>query len=119
MCGGIKDSQVYKTAILAHGRPYEFYIKGRVYQIVFDGYARLESLDYWKKYIKEHVKIEASSYFERDTVHHDYDTMHEFKVPQGKYIHAIIVPNGLRIVTTKANADVARVHHRMPHLVGG
>lgn len=132
ICGGIsvarhtkraKDDQINRElkrlAKLEQGKEYswDFLHKG-IQKYIWNGHSRIESMEsIWKDKIKEHVKIQADEFYERDTVSGSYK-FKSFSVPAGKAIHGIITKdNTLRIVTQPAEGKVREIHSRQPHLV--
>jgi len=131
MCGGMKVSRTVankkedqiareakRLAKLEQGKVYIWPFVSGERKVVWDGHARSENLDTtWHGKIKEHVKIKADEFYERDSVSGSYK-FKSFKVPEGKCIYGVITNQDvLRIVTQPANEEVKKVHRRMPRLV--
>ena len=132
MCGGFKASRIWlrgkeaqieaemkRLANLKEGFTYSWPLITGLREAYFGGHVRSENLDsIWAGKVKEHVKIAADSYSERNTVGGDRHSMVEFNMKPGKAIHGVITnKNELRIVTEPAQGSVAAVHHRQPQLV--
>ena len=131
MCGGFKPSRKFavakdeqisremaRLARLEQNQIYSWPLSTGIEQRVFAGHARIENLDsVWNNKIDRHVRIEAESFGERDTVGGSMK-LKDFSMPEGKAIHGIILKTGdLRIVTRPAVGEEAKVHNRAPHLV--
>lgn len=107
-----------RLSLLKSGRDYTFPTSKGDVTVSFGGHARSETLQaVWGPKIKEHVKIQAETFSERDTIGGS-GTMKEFRVPEGKALHGVIIENHgmreLRIVTQASYGNVAKTHHRMP-----
>ena len=131
MCGGFRPSRQFavakdeqiarelkRLASLKQGFPYLFPLSGGLEKKIFGGHCRIENIDtVWAGKIERHVKIEADSYSERDTIGGSGE-LKPFAMLAGKSIHGVILNNGeLRIVTKQAQGDILKVHHRMPDLI--
>ena len=131
MCGGVsaqerfrnqKDDQIdrelARLANLRAGTTYSWPIGSTLEKHSFGGHCRSETIDRtWAAQIARHVKINVSTFSERDTVG-GTGQLREFSMPAGKAIAGVILRNGeLRIVTKQAEGAVASVHHREPQLV--
>ena len=129
MCGGFRPDWASSKMRLVQGQRYSFPTDNGELTAIFDGHARIESMDKWANRIDKHINIKAESFEERNTVAHKYNEFVGFKT-NGRHIHGIILTktvyqNGrfnkekyFRIVTKPADENIKKVHHRMPDLGG-
>ena len=130
MCGGLSDSQKYwrsknaqiesemkRLSRLVQGYTYNWPLSTGLEKHKFGGHCRSENLEsVWNGKIERHVKIEASEFYERDTIGGSME-LRSFSVPADKRIHGVITSGELRIVTVPANEAVRKIHNRMPELI--